>query len=154
MRECQGRKYWVRDREWAYKGIRPRIIAEKYMGEDIRDYKFFCFNGVPELMFVASDRADRTEETKFDFFDMDWRHLDIRNGHPNATVPPARPAHFRDMKILAATLSHGIPQVRVDFYEIEGQVYFGEYTFYHWSGLVPFDPDEADFRIGELYKIR
>lgn len=154
LRECMGKRYWMRDREWAYKGIRPRIIAEKYMGEDIWDYKFFCFNGMPELMFVASDRADRTEETKFDFFDMDWRHLDIRNGHPNAPVPPARPEHFEDMKILAATLSHGIPQVRMDFYEIDGRVYFGEYTFYHWSGLVPFEPDEADFRIGELYKIR
>ena len=58
------------------------------------------------------------------------------------------------MKTLAARLSQGIPQVRVDFYEIGGRVYFGEYTFYHWSGLVPFDPDEADLRIGELFETR
>lgn len=154
LRECLKRRYWLRDREWAYKGIKPRIIAEKYMGADIRDYKFFCFDGVPRLMFVASDRADEREETKFDFFDMEWNHLDIRNGHPGSPVPPARPEHFEQMKSLAATLSRGIPQVRMDFYEIDGRVYFGEYTFYHWSGLVPFDPDEADYRIGEFYKIR
>lgn len=154
LREHQRRRYWLRDREWAYRGVRPRIIAEKYMGEGIKDYKFFCFNGVPRLMFVASDRASGTEETKFDFFDMEWNHLDIRNGHPNAAVAPSCPEHFGQMKTLAARLSQGIPQVRVDFYEIGGRVYFGEYTFYHWSGLVPFDPDEADLRIGELFEIR
>ncbi len=152
--EACRRRYWLRDREWAYKGVRPRIIAEKYMGENIRDYKFFCFNGEPKLMFVASDRASGAEETKFDFFDMDWNRLDIRNGHPNSAVPPSRPEHFEQMRELAAVLSRGMMQVRIDFYEIDGQVYFGEYTFYHWRGLVPFDPDEADQRIGELFKIR
>lgn len=153
LQKCQRRNYWLRDREWAYRGIRPRIIAEKYMGEDIRDYKFFCFDGVPKLMFVATDRSNPDEETKFDFFDMDWRHLDIRNGHPNAAVPPSCPEHFAEMKTLAAVLSQGIPQVRVDFYEIDGRVYFGEYTFYHWSGLVPFEPDGADVMIGNMFKL-
>lgn len=152
LSRCLRRRYWIRDREWAYKGVRPRIIAEAYIGENIRDYKFFCFNGRPEVMFVASDRASASEETKFDFFDMEWKRLDIRNGHPNSAVPPSRPEHFEQMRELAAALSRGMMQVRIDFYEIDGRVYFGEYTFYHWGGLVPFEPDSADEWMGDFEK--
>ncbi len=146
------RNYWKESREWAYKGLKPRVIAEKYLGADIADYKFFCFNGEPRLMFVASDRASLSEETKFDFFDMDFNHLDLRNGHPNASVTPPKPENFELMKELARKLSRGLSQVRVDFYEVEGKVYFGEYTFYHWRGLVPFEPEEWDEKIGQLWK--
>ncbi|MDD7009889.1 MAG: ATP-grasp fold amidoligase family protein [Candidatus Cryptobacteroides sp.] len=146
------RDYWKVSREWAYKGVKPRIIAEAYLGDDVADYKFFCFNGKPELLFVATERQKEGEEVKFDFFDMSFNHLDIRNGHPNASVPPARPEHFEEMKDLAATLSAGLPQVRVDFYELGGKVYFGEYTFYHFRGLVPFEPDGWDVKIGNLWK--
>ena len=146
------RDYWKVSREWAYKGVKPRIIAEAYLGDDVADYKFFCFNGKPELLFVATERQKEGEEVKFDFFDMSFDHLDIRNGHPNASVPPARPEHFEEMKDLAARLSAGLPQVRVDFYELGGKVYFGEYTFYHFRGLVPFEPDGWDVKIGNLWK--
>ena len=71
---------------------------------------------------------------------------------PNALSEPVPPDNFELMKSLAAKLSAGIPQVRVDFYEIGGKVYFGEYTFYHWRGLVPFEPDKWDFKLGELWK--
>ncbi|MCR4859336.1 MAG: oligosaccharide flippase family protein [Bacteroidales bacterium] len=146
--------YWKRDREWAYKGVQPRIIAEKYLGAGLADYKIFCFGGKPEFLFVATDRDNPDEETKFDFFDTQWRHLDIRNGHPNAAVPPARPTHFDEMLRLATALAGDFPQVRIDFYETpDGRVLFGEYTFYHWSGFVPFDPDEADERLGAYFKI-
>ena len=145
--------FYRRMREWAYRGLKPRIIAERFLEGDIRDYKFFCFGGEPKLMFVATGRFRPDEETKFDFFDMDWNHLDIRNGHPNAAVPPERPACFDEMRRLAAELSKGIPQVRVDFYETGGRVLFGEYTFYHWGGFVPFDPDSADFMMGEMFKL-
>lgn len=140
-----------RMREWAYRGLRPRIIAEEYLGDGIADYKFFCFNGEPRLMFVATERSDGSVETKFDFFDMDFRHLDIRNGHPNACVTPARPKNFEKMKALAAVLSAGIPQVRVDFYEVGDRVYFGEYTFYHWGGFMPFEPEGADEMLGDMF---
>ena len=103
-------------------------------------------------MFVASDRASLSEETKFDFFDMDFNHLNIRNGHPNASVTPSKPRNFELMKDLAARLSRNLAQVRVDFYEVDGKVYFGEFTFYHWRGLVPFEPEEWDLKIGELWK--
>ncbi len=145
--------YYKPMREWAYKGVKPRVIAERYLEGEINDYKFFCFGGVPGFLYVASDRFNADEETKFDFFDMEWNHLDIRNGHPNAAVPPERPACFEEMKRLAAELSKGIPQVRVDFYEVDGKALFGEYTFYHMGGFVPFDPDSADFMMGEMFKL-
>ena len=157
---CMKRDYWKTSREWAYKGLKHRVIAEPYLpdlasaavSEEVSDYKFFCFGGRPEVMFVATDRNSPGQETKFDFFDMSYRHLDIRNGHPNALSEPGPPDNFELMKSLAAKLSAGIPQVRVDFYEIGGKVYFGEYTFYHWRGLVPFEPDKWDFKLGELWK--
>ena len=146
--------YWRRDREWAYKGVQPRIIAEEYLGAGLADYKIFCFGGKPEFLFVATDRDNPFEETKFDFFDTQWRHLDIRNGHPNAAVPPAKPAHLDEMLRLSEALAGDFPQVRLDFYETpDGRVLFGEYTFYHWSGFVPFNPDEADVRLGRYFKI-
>lgn len=147
-------EYWRRDREWAYKGVPPRIIAEAYLGAGLADYKIFCFGGEPRFLFVATDRDNPAEETKFDFFDTSWKHLDVRNGHPNAARPPEKPAHFDQMLSLARQLAEDFPQVRIDFYETpDGRVFFGEYTFYHWSGFVPFEPDEMDVRLGNYFKI-
>ena len=149
--------FYYHNREWPYKDVRPRIIAEAYMEDastsELRDYKFFCFGGEPKMLFVASDRQTAGEETKFDFFDMDYNHLDLRNGHPNAAVPPEKPAQFGLMRELAQKLSQGIPHVRVDLYEVNGRVYFGEMTFYHWSGMVPFDPPEWDERLGSWIRL-
>lgn len=143
-------------REWPYKNVKPRIIAEKYMSDrngELLDYKFFCFNGVPKVMFVASDRMNPDEDTKFDFFDMNYAHLPFTNGHPNALRIISRPDNFEKMKELAGMLSQDIPQVRVDFYEVDGMIYFGEMTFYHWSGFVPFEPDVWDYKLGEWLKL-
>ena len=146
--------YWKRDREWAYKDVPRRIIAEEYLGAGLADYKIFCFGGKPGFLFVATDRDNPDEETKYDFFDTSWQHLDIRNGHPNAATPPAKPAHFEQMLALAEALAGKFPQVRIDFYETpDGRVLFGEYTFYHWSGFVPFDPELADTQLGQYFKI-
>lgn len=145
--------FYKKDREWVYKGLEPRIIAEEYIGDDPLDYKFFCFDGEPRYMFVASDRSSETEETKFDFFDMEFNRLDIVNGHPNSAAPLDRPEHWEEMKSLARTLSAGLRHVRVDLYEIDGQVYFGEYTFYHWGGFVPFGTPEQDKFAGSFLKI-
>lgn len=140
--------YWA-NREWPYKGVKPCVIAEKYMvddsGYELRDYKFFCFDGEPKVMFIATDR---NISTKFDFFDMEFNHLPFTNGHPCADKMPEKPKCFEEMKELARTLSKGIKQVRVDFYEINGKVYFGELTFSHWSGMVPFEPEEWDYKMG------
>ena len=153
LKSCLKHNYYWGQREWPYKNVVPRIMAEEYMEDqtshELRDYKFFCFNGVMKALFIATDRQTKGEETKFDFFDAEFRHLDIKNGHPNAEVPPAKPVMFEKMKILAERLSEGIPHLRVDFYEVNGKIYFGELTFSHWSGMVPFDPEEWDFRFGE-----
>lgn len=144
--------YWTK-REWPYKNVKPRIIAEKYMQDtetrELRDYKFFAFNGDVKALFIATERANEHEETKFDFFDAEFNHLPFTNGHPNAMQLPKKPENFELMKQLAEKLSGGIPHVRVDFYEVDGKVYFGEITFFHWSGLMPFEPEEWDSLFGD-----
>ncbi len=148
--------YWY-GREWPYKNVKPLILAEQYMEdektEELRDYKFFCFNGVAKALFVATDRQVKETETKFDFFDMEYKHLPITNGHPNADKPPLKPRCFDEMKVLAEKLSVGIPHLRVDFYEVNGKVYFGELTFSHWSGFVPFKPEKWDYKFGEWLEL-
>lgn len=149
--------YYVFSREKAYRDIPRRIIAEEYKEDaktkELRDYKFFCFDGEPKALFIASDRQKTGEETKFDFFDMDYNHLPFTNGHPNAEVLPEKPVCFEEMKLLAAKLSKGIPHVRVDFYEVNGKVYFGEMTYSHWGGMTPFDPEEWDYTFGSWIKL-
>ncbi len=145
--------YYLTGREWPYKNVPRKIIAEQYMEDtktgELRDYKFFCFNGEAKIMFVASERQKVGEETKFDFFDMDYNLLPFTNGHPNAAITPEKPQNFDKMKELAEILAEGIPHARIDFYEINGKIFFGEITFSHWSGFVPFDPEEWDYKIGE-----
>lgn len=156
LSEALSRRFYNENREWPYKGVNPRIIAEPYLEDEygeLRDYKFFCFGGKPEVMFVASDRSKKDEETKFDFFDMDGRHLELTNGHPSAAVRPELPAGFAKMKELAAALSGDWPFLRVDFYEAGGRVFVGELTFFHWSGWVPYEPEYWDGRLGGMLKL-
>ena len=156
INRCLKQNYFWGCREWPYKNVKPRIIAEKYMEDEIlselRDYKFFCFDGKPMLLFIASDRHKNCE-TKFDFFDIDFNYLNITNGHPNSKNHPKKPLNFNLMVELSKKLSKNIPHVRVDFYEINGNVYFGELTFYHWSGLVKFNPSEWDLKLGKMLKL-
>lgn len=153
LRTALKTNFYNLNREWPYKNVKPRIIAEEYMEDttchELVDYKFFCFDGVVKAMFVASDRQKKGEETKFDFFDENYNHLNILNGHPMANVPPKKPSNFEKMKELAEKLSQNIPHLRVDFYEVDGKIYFGELTFFHWSGFVPFEPQEWDTIFGE-----
>lgn len=142
-------------REFPYKNVQPQIIAEKLMvgknGKGIADYKFFCFNGVPKLMFVATERE--TGEPKFDFYDMGYNHLPIFNIHENAVVEPEKTTKFEEMKKLAAILSENIQFVRIDFYEINEVVYFGEYTFYHGGGFWLFKPDNIEKILGDYIEL-
>lgn len=153
INKCLKHNYYKSGREWPYKNVKPRIIAEEYLEDtatgELRDYKFFTFDGVPKALFIASDRQSKSEETKFDFFDMDYNHLEVLNGHPNSGKLPEKPINFEKMKELAAKLSEGIPHLRVDFYEVDGKVYVGELTFFHWSGFVPFNPREWDEKLGD-----
>lgn len=150
--------FYYHGREWPYKNVKPRIIAEKYMlnaegSAELTDYKWFCFDGIAKAMFIATDRQTPREETKFDFFDMEFRHLPFTNGHPNATRVIEKPASFALMRELAERVSQDIPHVRVDFYEADGQVYFGEMTFYHWNGMTPFQPEEWDNIFGSWIQL-
>lgn len=142
--------FFYAGREYPYKGLPRYIIAEQFMKDEngavsIEDYKFFCFNGEPKIMFVATDRAI---DCKFDFFDMEFRHLPITNIHPNAGEKIQKPALFDEMKEIATRLSKGMKQVRIDLYEIGGKIYFGEYTFFHGGGTVLFQPDEWEQTLG------
>ncbi len=143
--------FYMAAREWPYKNVPRRIIAEQYMEDEktkeLRDYKFFCFNGVPKALFVATERQNR-EEPYFDFFDMEFNHLEMKHGHPNAPNLPEKPKCFEEMKVIAAKLSEGYPHLRVDLYEVNGKVYFGELTLFHHTGMVNFEPASWDDTFG------
>lgn len=157
IEKCLNRSYYWQGREWPYKEVKPRIIAEQYMVDstthDLRDYKFFAFNGNVKALFVATERQTEGEDTRFDFFDEDYNHLDVIQGHKNAEVAPPKPVTFEKMKMLASKLSTGFPQLRVDFYEVDGNVYFGELTLFHHGGMVPFIPEKWDEIFGQWMKL-
>lgn len=138
-------------REYPYRDVPPRIYAEQYMvpngDSDINDYKFFCFDGKPEILFVATERST---DCKFDFFDMDFNHLDIVNIHPQSEYLIAKPCCFDEMKKMVSKLSNGMKFVRIDLYEINGKVYFSEFTIYHAGGFWPMYPEEWEYRLGDL----
>lgn len=137
------RNYYYVGREWPYKDVKPRILAEQYMQDEtdgeLRDYKFFTFSGVPRVVYITQGRS-AAGQTTADFFDMDFNHLDLKMDHDNAENMPHPPVHFQLMKELAALLSNGVPQLRVDFYEVNGRVYVGELTFFHCGGMAPVTP--------------
>ena len=157
MEEHLKENYYWQHREWPYKDVKPCIFAEKYMvdesGYELKDYKWFCFDGEPKVLFIAQDRENENEDTKFDFYDMAFNHLPIKNGHPNANAIKEKPDGFEEMYNLAQVLSKGIPHVRVDFYNINGKIYFGELTLFHWSGFVKFEPKEWDKIFGDWIKL-
>lgn len=139
-------------REWPYKDVEKCVFAEQYMEDkqygELRDYKFFCFDGEVKMLFIATGRSIM-EHAYFNYFDTDFKPLNIKNGHPISNEPIAKPQSFELMKELASKLSKGIPHVRVDFYEVDGHPYFGEFTFFHMGGTGIFDPEEWNQKIGD-----
>ena len=137
-------------REWPYKNVKPRIIAEQYMEDaqagELRDYKFFCFGGQAKVLLIATDRSSGV---RMDFYDREGSHLPFRRGHDNAEVEPTKPQEYEKMCDVADRLSEGFSHVRVDLYNVNGKIYFGELTFYPASGFVAFDPTEWDRTFGE-----
>ena len=112
-----------------------------------------AFNGSVKALFIATERDNPNTETRFDFFDMDFNHLNVINGHPNADNIPSKPILFDEMVRLSQVLSQGIPQVRCDFFEVEGKLYFGEMTLYHWGGMTEFYPTDFDKTMGDWIKL-
>lgn len=149
------RDYTKFNKEYPYHNVAHRYIVEKYMedesGTGLIDYKIFCFDGSPKYLFVATGR--QVGDTRFDFFDLNFNHIPVLNGHPNADKIPTKPKNFDEMLEIATKLSKGMPHVRVDLYNIDGNIYFGELTFFHWSGLMPYEPREWDYKFGEYLKL-
>lgn len=157
MKGGLSKTFWKRFREYPYRDVKPRIIAEELLpckeGADIPDYKFYCFNGEPMYCQVIRDR--RTCET-IDFYDMDWKHQDFVGLNPvarNGITPVASPGRLDEMKEICRKLSKDIPFVRVDLYYIEGKIFFGELTFFPGGGVGVFTPGIWDKKIGDLIKL-
>ena len=148
------RNYYPLSREWPYKNIKPRIICEKFMvdesGTELKDYKFFCFNGEPKALFVATDRGI---DTRFDFFDLNFNHLPFMQHYKNGVKKIVKPSGLDKMIKLSKILSKGIPHVRVDLYDIYDRIYFGELTFFHFSGFEKFEPEKYDKLFGSWLEL-
>lgn len=145
-------KHYYLTREWPYKNVKPRILAERLLtpktDDDLMDYKFYCFDGEPKLMYISHGRQSAT--CHFDFYDMSFQKLDInRPSYPQSDIDFKTPINWDLMIDLASQLSKGFPHLRVDFYNIDGKVYLGEMTFFQGGGMMPFNPFEWDLKLGE-----
>ncbi len=137
-------------REWPYKNVKGRIIAEPLLtdgNECLTDYKFFCFNGEPKFMYISRDLA--TSPTT-DFYDMDFNKINMRMRDPNSNTLYDKPSFFDEMKQLASKLSHGIPHLRVDFYYANNNIYVGELTFFPNGGFCDVHPEDWNRKLGEM----
>lgn len=153
LREVLKSSIYDHYREWPYKNVRRRIFAEKLLGVGIEDFKFFCYNGFVESVMVAYER--NTGNTKFYFFDRDWnlKRYNIRGKEAPEGFTKPRPKNIDKMFEFASILSKGIPFVRVDLYNVNGKIYFGEMTFYPASGFDENLLPETDLLFGNFIKL-
>lgn len=148
------RNYYNSGREWPYKDVKPRIIIEQYMedkhSKSLKDFKFYCFNGEPKYLYV-SEGLENHKTARMEFFDMGFNSAPFaREDYKTFESKPKKPIHFEKMKELSRILSKGIPFLRVDFYEINGVIYFGELTFSPCSGYMKVHPKEYDKILGDM----
>ena len=149
------RNYYLKYREWPYKDVKPRIIAEEYLEDEsgfLTDYKFYCFNGKVDCVLTCFDRM--SGDTKFYFFDRNWelkRYNKQGKEAPEGFTKP-KPAGMDEMFDLAEVLgkASGAPFVRVDFYNVYGKIYFGELTLYPAAGFDTGRLPETDLLFGEM----
>ena len=156
-RYMKGRFFWY-GREWAYKNVKPRIMAQEYIDSlgkpESVEYKLTCFNGKVKFITVCSGIAHSDYELrKNDHFDRDWNKLDWYAYYKPSGKVIERPEFMDEIIDISDKLAEGFPQVRIDSYVINGKVYFGEMTFYTWSGLIEFTPDEWDEKIGSWWNL-
>lgn len=149
--------YYYLGRDSQYRYIQPKIIIEQYMTDNtpenqdfLCDYKFFCFNGEPKIMYIANDGSPHANT---DHFDMDFNHLPFYMHDLPAEVTPSKPEKFEEMKALAKKLCADYPFVRIDFYFINHNIYFGEFTIIHNGGLYRMKPEEWEIRLGDWIKL-
>ena len=155
IKKSINRNYYYSGREWPYKNIKPRIIIEQYMedkkAKELIDYKIMCFNGSPKLSFTCSERYN--DGLKVTFYDLNWEKMPFERHYPSSIKGIEKPKNYELMLELSKKLSNNIPFVRVDWYEINGKLYFGELTFYPGSGMEEFKPFYWDKKIGQLISL-
>lgn len=146
-----GNYYW-KSREWSYKHIEPLILAEEYLdegtGHELHDYKFFVFNGKPTYMYVTN----KGKTIRENFYDMDFHPVNINHGYERAVPEYDIPDNFEKMKELATLLSQNLPFIRIDFFNVNGRLYFSEFTFYDWGGMKPFHGN-WERKLGDLIQL-
>ena len=143
--------YYWQGREWPYKNVKPQIIAEKLIGSgDLAptDYKLMCFNGKVRCSFTVTNRF-KSEGIYVNFYDEKWQPMPFERHYPRNPVETERPQNYELMVELAEKLSYGIPFVRVDFFEVDDKIYFGELTFFPGNGMEEFEPFEWDRILGD-----
>jgi hypothetical protein len=155
LNKSLSRNYYYHGREWPYKSIRPRIIAEEYLvdetNEQLKDYKIFTFNGVPKIIQVDYDRHITH---KRNLYNLEWTYIEGSIGYP---TDPSYFIHKPEMLDLmleySMKLSKNIPHLRVDFYSVGTKIYFGELSFYHGSGFEKFFPESLGEQFGEWLEL-
>lgn len=154
LRKGLQQNYYLSSREWPYKDVPRKIVCEKYMQdgneECLTDYKFFCFNGNPKIMYISKDNAD---EPRTDFYDMQFNKISMRMLAPNSENKHIKPIYFEEMKKIAKRLSSNTYCLRVDFYIINNKLYIGELTFFHMSGFTPIYPEKWSYILGDWIKL-
>jgi hypothetical protein len=143
--------YWAK-RENVYKNIKPRILCEKFLvqndGDELRDYRFFCFDGEPKFITVDFSITDK-KNTRRNLYDLEWNLMDAEISYPKeTTIQVKKPEKLEEMIELSKQLSSGFPHARVDFYYIDNKIIFGEITFFHQSGMGKIIPEEFEVEMG------
>jgi len=148
------KSYYKGSKEWAYKHIQPRVVCEKLIFEEDgslpEDYKFFCFNGVPTYIQIDHGRFEKHTRS---FYNTCWEKMPFSIGYPLEESVVEKPANFEKMIDIASSLSEGLPFLRVDMYNVSGQIYVGELTCYPGNGLEKFSDEKWDFKLGEKLNI-
>lgn len=149
------KNYYYSGREWPYKNVKPKIIAEKYLvdesGVELKDYKIFAFDGSVKLIQVDFDRFGNHRRN---IYTPEWEYISLSILYPSdPSVQIDRPLPLQNLLNLASILSKGIPHVRTDFYVVHDRIYFGELTFYHGSGYEPFNPDSWNEKMGNWIRL-
>ena len=144
-------------REWPYKNLKPRIIVEQFMktkdGQDLIDYKFFCFNGVPQFLYVSQGLSNHAT-AHISYASLEWEKEPFyREDFPVFDTLPEKPKTFEKMLEFSKILAKDFPFIRVDFYEIDGRLYFGELTFFPGAGFTKFYPDKWNRIIGDMIQL-
>lgn len=145
-------------REWVYDGRKHRIIAEEMIVSDAEkgglvDYKFFCFHGKVEYLYVVADRKVG-RKAGFGIFDADYGRLDVKRADERPLAREVcKPDNYEKMKHMAEVLAQPFPEARIDFYDEDNEIRFGEITFFDGSGYMTFEPDEFDFEIGKKFQL-